>query len=189
MKKIIHVNRIILGAVFLLVLNSCKNEPKHEDPVQTPDKENETKFETKDIADDSAFLTEAASINLMEVEVGKLALQKSLRKDIKDYAQMLIDDHTRSLDELQMLASQNTITLPAAISDVDREKYNELNKSGNEFDKKFIDMMVEGHEKAVDKMTQISQKATNEDFKLWASRQTSAFLNHFEEAKKLKEKI
>lgn len=191
MKKLVCLSKMIVGTGFLLfTINSCKNEPKHDDPVQYPEKENETKFESKKIADDSEFLTDAAEINIMEVEIGRLVLKKGVSKDVKDYARMLIDDHTKSLEELKSLANENTITLPTEISEMGREKYNELNeKSGNEFDKKFIDMMVEGHEKAVDKMTEISQKATNEDFKLWASRQTSVFINHHEEAKKLKEKF
>lgn len=189
MKNLIYANKIILSTgILLLTISSCKNEPKHQDSVKGYVEGKETKSEANDIANDASFLKEAAEINLVEVEIGKLALQKSTRKDVKDYARMLIDDHTKALDDLQMLASLNTITLPSSISAVNREKYNELNESGKGFDEKFIDMMVEDHQKDADKMTHISQKAKNEDFKLWASRQTSTFLNHYEEAKMLKEK-
>ena len=190
MKKIVHLSKIILGAGLLLfTINSCKNEPKHEDPVASADEQKETKFEKKDIKDDSEFLTDAAEINLLEIEIGKLALQKGISQDVKQYATMLVDDHTKSLEELKVLANENTITLPVEISEAGRVKYNQLNEKGADFDKKFIDFMVEDHEKAADKMTEISQKATNEDFKLWASRETSTFLAHHEEAKKLKEKL
>ncbi|REH00769.1 DUF4142 domain-containing protein [Flavobacterium aquicola] len=191
MKKIINFSKVVLGAGMLLfTMNSCKQEPKREDPVEAAEEINDEKIENNEVKDDASFLTEATEINIKEIEIGKLAKQKAASTDIKKYAQMLIDDHTKALEELKAVANENTITLPAAISNEGKEDYDKLNeKSGVEFDKEFIDMMVDGHEKAVDKMTEISQKATNEDFKLWASRQTSTFLTHFEQAKKLKEKI
>ena len=191
MKKIISLSKIFLGAGLLLfAMNSCKNEPKHDDPIESADEHNEAKFETKDIADDASFLTDAADINRKEIEIGKLALHKGTSPEVKKFAQTLIDDHTRSLEELKAVASKNTITLPEEISEEGREEYYKLNKlSASDFDKSFINAMLEGHDKAVDKITEISQKATNEEVKLWASRQTSVFLAHHEEAKKLKEKI
>ena len=111
-------------------------------------------------------------------------------EDVKKYAKMLIEDHSRSLEELKTLANENTITMPASISEAGSEKYNQLNElSGDDFDRKFVGMVLEEHEKGVGIMTAISQNATNEDFKLWASRQTSVFVKHYEEAKMLKEKF
>ncbi|NDP28835.1 MAG: DUF4142 domain-containing protein [Flavobacterium sp.] len=191
MKKLVNISKLILGTGLLLfTMNSCKNEPKHDDPVATTENQNETKFESKDIADDSSFLGEAAEIHIFEIEVGKLAQKKATNPEVKKYADMMVADHSKSLEELKAVASKKTISLPTDITEERREKYDELNKKmGAEFDKKYIDLMTEGHEKAVDKMTKISQQVSDEDVKLWASRQIDAMITHHNEADKLKKKI
>jgi putative membrane protein len=194
MKTLINLSKIILGTSLLLCsLNSCKNEPKQENLVIESNDQTEAKLVNDDIENidsDAAFLAYAAEINLLEVEIGRLALQKAINGDVKDYARMLIDDHNKSLLELKTLANKQTITLPNAIPEPLMEKYNGLKeKSAADFDKAFVDMMVEEHETAVDKMTAISQKIKNSDSKLWSSRQIDSFITHRDEAKKLKEKI
>jgi putative membrane protein len=63
----------------------------------------------------------------MEAEIGKLGYQKGVNEDVKKYAKMLIDDHSKALEELKTLANENTITMPASISETGSEKYNQLN--------------------------------------------------------------
>ena len=50
---------------------------------------------------DSAFAMKAAQANMAEVELGKLALQKAMSDDVKKFAQMMVDDHSKALDELK----------------------------------------------------------------------------------------
>jgi putative membrane protein len=190
MKKLVNTSKIILGAALLsLTMNACKNEPKHDDPVATTENENETNFEDNDVADDSSYLNEAAKINIMEIQMGKLAQQKSMTPEVKKYAAMMVADHTKSLDELRIMANNKTITLPTEIEGEGLEEYNELKeKSGAEFDKMYMEMMTESHQKGMDKMTEISQKVSDEDVKLWTSRQVEGMITHHEEAKKIQSK-
>ncbi|MEO8254144.1 MAG: DUF4142 domain-containing protein [Flavobacterium sp.] len=191
MKKTIQLSSTIIGVILLtFTMNSCKNEPKTEDIKEVTEIPNEVKVENETVENDASFLNEIAEIHLAEIEIGKLAMKKAIRPDVKKYAQMLINDHTKSLEELRALAIKNTITLPTSTLAIDVEKYNELDKkSGTDFDTAFINMMIEGHEKAVNRMTEISQKAKDPDVKLWTSRQVTTFTTHFDEAKKLKEKV
>lgn len=188
MKKLVSISKIILGAGLLLfAMNSCKNESKQDDSA-TAENQNETLLEGKDSTDDSSFLGEAAQIHVFEMEAGKLAQKNARSPEVKKYADMIVADHSKSLEELKALASKKTITLTTEINAEGREKYDELNKKvGAEFDKKYIVLMTEGHEKAVDKMTQISQQVSDEDAKLLVSRQLDAMITHYNEAEKLKE--
>ncbi|HSD07421.1 DUF4142 domain-containing protein [Flavobacterium sp.] len=190
MKKIFNFSKVILGAGLLVfTMNSCKNEPKHEDPKEVAEDVNDQKIDNDAVEDDADYLVDAAEINILEIEIGKLALQKGVSADVKKYAQTLVTDHSKALDELKDLATKKGITLPAAISDDDRDKFDDLNKkSGADFDEKFIDMMADGHKQAVDKYTEISQKATDADIKLWTSRQVTTLTTHHDVAKELKEK-
>lgn len=192
MKTILNISKVVLGATLLLCsLNSCKNEHKQEDSEVVPEVINDTVVANDTIVEnDVTYLAYAAEINLYEIEVGKLALQKALNADVKDFARMLIDDHTKSLEELKALASKKAITMPTTMpaemtADLDMLKA----KATVDFDKHFINMMADGHEKAADKMTEIAQKIKDNDFKLWASRQIDAFITHRDQAKKLEQKL
>lgn len=192
MKSIFTLSKTILGAGLILCsLNSCKKEPKMEDPKEVAEDQNDAKFddlESKE--DDSKYLVDIAEIDIAEIEIGKLAQQKSTNKEVKDFGKMLVDDHTKSSTQLKAIADKNGITLPTSITDMGKEEYNKLNeKSGADFDKKFADMMVDGHEKAVDKMTKIAKDATNEEIKVWATDRVAALTGHLEHAKRLKEKL
>jgi len=190
MKKIISLSRIILGAGLLMfTLNSCKNEPKKEDPKEVAEDANDEKFDNDAVEDDAQYLTDAAEILLSEIEIGKLGLAKSSNPEVKKFAQTLVTDHTKGLEELNALANKKTISIPSAVTDEGRDEYEKLDKyNAAEFDKKFIDLTTDDHEKGVDKMTEIAQKATDADIKSWASRQITVMLQHHEIVKKLDEK-
>ena len=63
---------------------------------------------------DTAFATKAAQANLAEIELGKLAQQKAMRDEVKQFAQRMVADHGKKLDELKGLAASKNITLPSA---------------------------------------------------------------------------
>ena len=192
MKKILLTAKAILGAgLLLLVLNSCKNEPKQEDPKEVAEDANEAKFDTiNDKEDDSEFLVDQAEINLAEIELGKLAQQKSTNPEVKKFGKMLVDEHTKAASEVSALAKDKNFTLPTSLTEDGQEEYKKLNeKTGLDFDKKFVDMMIDGHEKAIDKLQKASKDATDSDVKLWASNNIAGLTAHLEHAKLLKQNL
>lgn len=192
MKKILLVGKTFLAAgLIMLSLNSCKNETKQEDPKEVAEDANEEKFDTiNNKEDDSEFLVDQAEINLAEIEIGKLAQTKSTNPEVKKFGKMLVDEHTKSASEVSALAKAKNFTLPTSITEDGKEEYKKLNeKSGLDFDKKFADMMIDGHEKAIDKLKKASEKATDQDVKLWASNNIAGLTAHLEHAKMLKQEL
>lgn len=192
MKKILLAGTAILGAgLLILSLNSCKNENKQEDPKEVAEDANEAKFDTlNNKEDDSEFLVDQAEINLAEIELGKLAQQKGTNAEVKKFGKMLVDEHTKSASEVSALAKAKNFTLPTSVTEDGQEEYKKLNeKSGLDFDKKFVDMMIDGHEKAIDKLQKASKDATDNDVKLWASNNIAPLTAHLEHAKLLKQNL
>ena len=189
MNKKIILGKTILSAVLLICsLNSCKNESKITDSKEVAEEQNEAKFEdTKSKEDDSHYLVDAAETDMKEIEIGKLAQQKATDPEVKNFGKMLVDNHTKSLGTVKILASRKNISLPASLTEKGKEAYNKLNeKSGIAFDKKFSEMMVEGHEKVIEKMNKTAEKATDEEIRVWASNKISTLTRHLEHAKKMK---
>lgn len=192
MNKKIILGKTILSAVLLICsLNSCKNESKITDSKEVAEEQNEAKFEdTKSKEDDSHYLVDAAETDMKGIEIGKLAQQKATDPEVKNFGKMLVDNHTKSLGTVKILASRKNISLPASLTEKGKEAYNKLNeKSGIAFDKKFSEMMVEGHEKMIEKMNKVAEKATDEEIRVWASNKISTLTTHLEHAKKMKKVV
>jgi putative membrane protein len=192
MKKILLAGKLILGAGLIIIfLNSCKNEPKQEDPKEVAEDANEAKFDSiDDTKDDSKFLVDQAEINLAEIEIGKLAQIKSTNTEVKNFGKMLVDEHTKSASEVSALAKAKNFTLPTSLTEDGQDEYNKLNeKSGLDFDKKFADLMIDGHEKAIDKLKKASEDAKDEQVRIWASNNIAGLTAHLEHAKMLKQNL
>ena len=192
MKKILLAGKLILGAGLIIIsLNSCKNETKQEDPKEVAEDANEAKFDSVDNKeDDSKFLVDQAEINLAEIELGKLAETKGTNPEVKKFGKMMVDDHTKAASEVSALAKTKNFTLPTTLTEEGQEEYNKLNeKSGADFDKKFADMMIDGHEKAIDKLKKASEDAKDPDIRTWASNNIAGLTAHLEHAKMLKQNL
>ena len=61
---------------------------------------------------DHRFVMEAAHGGMMEVELGRLALERATSDEVKQFAQRMIDDHSRAYTELAELASTKGVNLP-----------------------------------------------------------------------------
>lgn len=192
-KTSLLLSKLFMGAAVLsLTLASCKQEPKQEDPKEVAEEANEETFEdmpNDSLEDDSEYLVKAAEVDMKEIELGKLAQTKSTNADVKAFAKMLVDDHTKASADTKALASKKNITLPAAATDKTQDAYKELNeKSGADFDKAFADKMVEGHEKTIEKIEKASEKAKDPDIRMWAANTLPTLRKHLEAAKALKVK-
>lgn len=195
MKRKSLFSKALLGAAVVTLsfgMQSCKNEPKQEDPKEVAEDENEAKFDDvdEDKEKDSDYLVAAAEVDMKEIELGKLAQTKSTNADVKALAKMMVDAHTKSLADLKAAAAKKNITLPASLTEKGQEAYRELNdKSGHDFDKAYADKMVEGHEKLIEKMQKASEKAEESDVRLWAANTIPVLTAHLEHAKTTKAKV
>src|SRR6202022_2827457 len=50
--------------------------------------------------EDSKFLVDAASAGMMEVQLGQLAGEKGMAKDVKEFGAMMVKDHTAAGDKV-----------------------------------------------------------------------------------------
>src|SRR5690349_12067145 len=100
--------------VFALGFQACTGN-KTEDPEKVADSANDANIDNKDQENDAKFLVDMAEINMMEVGLSRVALQKSTAADIKALAQMMIDDHTAGLQAVNDLAAKKGVTVPSAM--------------------------------------------------------------------------
>lgn len=109
-------------------------------------------------SDAQKFFEKAALANMAEIRLGQLATQRAQSADVKQFAQMMVDEHTKALDQLKEAAQKASVTLPTDLDGKHQKMQDKLSQaSGAEFDKKYIDAMVDAH-KDVAKMLQSESK-------------------------------
>jgi putative membrane protein len=132
---------------------------------------------------DNAFAMKAGQANLAEVELGKLALQKAMRDEVKKFAQMMVDDHSKALDELKGIAGPKSITLPTQLDAEHKKLSDRLSKlSGAAFDRDYMQAMVDGHRKVAADFRKESQSGSDAELKAWAAKTLPAVEAHLKQA-------
>jgi len=72
---------------------------------------------------------------------------------------MMVKDHTVALSQLQQLAQQKNITVPEGIPDDAQQLQTKLQSvTGKQFDKDYMDAMVQDHQKDVQDFKDASQE-------------------------------
>jgi len=134
----------------------------------------------------SGFVRRASVGNEFEIESSQLALQKSQNDMIKQFAQRMIDDHTKAGQDLTaVLASVPVKNTEASEPVLDRKHQNLLDKlgqsSGSDFDKLYVKDQVRAHDDAVNLFKNYAHDGDNEGLKNFASRTLPTLQSHQEE--------
>jgi putative membrane protein len=136
-----------------------------------------------------SFLTDTAEGGMAEVELGKLAQQKSKNPDIKKFGQMLVEDHSKANAEVKALAAKKNINLPTGMGS-HQSTYDKLKGlSGDEFDEEFVEDMVDDHEKDVSTFQKESQNSTDPDVKAFAAKTLPVLQKHLDTVKGIQSKM
>lgn len=156
------------------------NEVK-QDSADHPGTDNSTAAASTVAEEDSKFAVEAASGGMMEVQLGELAQQKASSQKVKDFGAMMVKDHTAANDELKALSLKKNITLPPAPGEDHMDHIKKLSeKSGKEFDKDYVDMMVKDHKDDIDKFEKCSKDAKDPELQAFATKTLPVLKKHLD---------
>jgi putative membrane protein len=133
---------------------------------------------------DKTFMMEAASGGMMEVQLGQLASQTASSDRVKAFGNMMVQDHTNANNELKALASAKNVMLPDSMMSKHRKHIDMLKaKTGKEFDKAYMGMMVTDHNEDVNKFQVTSNNAADADVKGFATKTLPVLRMHLDSAK------
>ena len=136
-------------------------------------------------AGDQAFVTKLAGVGMAEVELGRLAKDKASSREVKAFADRMIDEHTKAGNELKGIAQRKNIAWPTALPPDAVALKDKLSKlSGAAFDRAYIDEMVKGHTAVLAEVKTEAQSGGDADVKAWASKASSTVQAHLTHAEK-----
>jgi putative membrane protein len=183
-----------------LALIACNDQSK--DSVEKADSSNKAKSDSvvypKDTTkngvlgvDEStaSFMVNVADVGMTEVKLGQMAKDRGTSKRVRDFGAMMVEDHSKAGEELKNLAASKNVTLPKNIGDDHQKKIDELTKkTGKEFDREYMDMMEDGHEKTV-RDFEMQDDNKNADVKAFVNKTLPTLKMHLDSAKAIKKAI
>ena len=140
-------------------------------------------------AGDVKFIKNTAEDGMGEVKIATLGTQKAERADVKEFATMLVTDHTKANEELAMLAKSKGVETSQVISSDAASKFKDLEKeSGKAFDDAFLAHMEKDHKKDIDAFEDAEKNCKDGEVKAWASKTLPTLRAHLEKVKALRGK-
>lgn len=195
-------SKIMLGTAAmagLMVLAACNQETASNSapdtntpPAQTvqnepaPGSKNETVSAVKDAVagavgtigaelttSTKGFLDEAALTDMYEIQAGQLATMRAKSADVKTFAQKMVDDHTKSTNELKGILIKGAPNfMPPMQLDARREGLlNDLKGAKDEdFEGRYIAQQINAHDGALILMRGYAKDGDNPDIKDFAAK-------------------
>jgi putative membrane protein len=123
-----------------------------------------------DVNADMAFVRHAGSSNLMEIRLGQVAQSRGSNPAVKQFGQRMIDDHTRLQNQLTAVVSNTGVSFVPAMDSRHQQLASQIERlSGAEFDRRYMQAMIQGHQEDVNQFQTQSQSARSTQIRNLAS--------------------
>lgn len=139
---------------------------------------------------DAKFAVDVADGGMAEIEMGKLAQQKSANPQIKEFGAMMISDHSAANDKMKGIAKDKGITLPPGMGDYQQKLRNELSgKSGKDFDRGYVQAMIKDHKEDIKTFEVALKELRDTDLRTFASNTLPILKKHLTAIQKIDSEI
>ncbi len=151
---------IVLGISFLLML-ACSESPSEN--------ETNTISVTRSLQQDPAFWDYAASSNMLQVELGRLAAKQGSAVKVKTLGQQAADFHSSALMNLkEVMAKEERIHLPDSLAGADKGLVKEFALlQGEAFDARYRSFVISSHRTQLDRYEEALSRADDQKTRDW----------------------
>ncbi|MBD1396811.1 DUF4142 domain-containing protein [Pontibacter sp. JH31] len=176
---------LLLGTV---AFTSCDSGTKETDSNTTVDTAaSDTPVADVSLTDEKReFMAYAYNISNQQVELGKLAVEKGLSPQVKEYGQRMIDLYGKKLEELGEMSGQYQVTLPETMTEDQAGRVQELRETETgKFDRAYWDNVIDAHKDAADEFDDNVKDVAETDntaFNFWARNTAKEIRAHMEQA-------
>ncbi len=136
-------------------------------------------------AADQALMMEVAMGGMMQLEVSRVAMQKTADADVRAYAKAEVDEQTHLGAKLKEIAAAKKVTLPSEPDDMTQKMVAMLSGlAGAELDRTYLtEAGVKGHEKLQMVMNKVESQAADATLKTVAMTALPVIKLHLKTAK------
>ena len=135
---------------------------------------------------DQEFIDMAAQTDMLEARLGQLVQDQASSQKVKDYAQMLVTDHTADYNQVSALATKVGGTVPKGLDKAGDRMVAPFTKAkGTAFDHRYVHDMVAGHTKAIAAYKHENEHTQNADIKAYINQTLPTLEKHLQGAQDL----
>jgi putative membrane protein len=145
---------------------------------------------------DAQIASIVVTANQVDIDAGKLAAGKTQNKEVKDFANQMVTDHTSVNKSATDLVTTLKVKPESSATADDLKKGGDENMaklkglSGKDFDKAYVDHEVAYHQAVIDAMDKtLVPSAKNDELKALLVKVRPAFVAHLDHAKMLQSKL
>jgi putative membrane protein len=136
------------------------------------------------------FFKDAATSDMLEIESSQLALERARSEQVRDFAQMMISDHTNVRAEMRMLTAQKDVELPKQMGKKNQAIVEELRQtSGRDFDRAYMQAQVTAHQEAINRYQAAAHNADDRDLKRLAQNTLPTLREHLRMAQRIVDQL
>ncbi len=141
-------------------------------------------------SEEEAFIKSAGAGNSAEIQMAETALKKSQNPDVKEFAQMMVNDHTTANDDLSQVAKAHNLSFPPAAPAKEVAMDTTMTAlTGATFDKTYIKHMVAGHTKVLSEYKKAAGEVKDPALAAYVTKVTPTVEAHLKAAQDLEGKL
>jgi len=184
-----RISMTAVGVTAVLALAASAAQAQQTSPTNQMQKQpSQTQSQAQPDKDSQKFIKAAIEGNLAEIDVGKLAQEKGQSPAVKQFADMLVKDHSEANVKAQEVAGQLKVEPPTGSSIMQKATYTKLKLlSGATFDSSFANTMVSDHESDIKEYQKEAQKSDAAG--KYAKAALPTLQKHLQEAQKLQKEL
>jgi putative membrane protein len=138
---------------------------------------------------DQDFLVNAQKAEIRQRSLSQVALNKAYGAGVQSFARMVVDDHTRTLQQLTDLMNKKGVSQPGTASEASAEGTYRLDSlSGSAFDDEYISLMAAETQQNVERFKRAAETADDREVRAYASAVLPLFERERQKAADLEKK-
>jgi putative membrane protein len=189
---------IVLSAGSVSLLAQSNREPS---PSTAPTAQQPPMTSPSGVSDAHTFINDMTIGGMAEVQLGNLAAERATNSEVRSFGRMMVKDHSQAGEKLKEVAGKLNIQPPAQLDQKHKDLIERLSKlQGAEFDKQYMDAMVQGHEEVAGKLAaRVSRTASQpvgtagggsgDPLNEWVAQTLPTVRQHLDSARELHKKV
>lgn len=139
---------------------------------------------------DKRFLGQVTQASLLNIAMGKLAIEKSSSDAVKEFGRKMVADHERGLSIFKKVADKDGVTVDTQMDAKHKERLDKLAKlSGAEFDRAYVRDQMKAHQRMVSYFQSEADNSTESVASKMANNMLPAVQRHLNETKELNKNL
>jgi len=139
---------------------------------------------------DSALIQGVHASNDLELRLGRLAQQKAVNPQVKQFAQRMVTDHQTMQNEWRRVATQYRVPVTSTLKPSSQQQLTLMNQlSGAEFDRGFMTAMVDSHQDAVNVLQSRGLNSASTQVRTLVNRGLPIVQEHLRMAQQLSQQV